>query len=118
MTFFVSENLKNRISESDFLEDKDEKENINEGIFVKAFLKEKVYRFEFISFSKKANKKELVVSIPETYRYLNQVINNDTIFKIYSYNNCIEHIKFKNSEWQIIKQNERSYYLLKIITDI
>ena len=56
--------------------------------------------------------------MPETFRYLNQILSNKTKFKVISFENVVDSIEFKDSNWEIIKQNERSYYFLKILTDV
>lgn len=122
MSFFVSDSLKGRVTENELVDDKKsyiETETEDFGLFANIRVDDSTtYEFEFLRINKKNNVFEIVIEIPQTFKYLNHLFESTSSIEIK--NNVATLFTFKSaiSNFTLEKQNERSCYLLKIVIDV
>lgn len=114
MSFFISESLKGRVTEESLLADDDDKLRAEKNLFVKAVFNDHFHDFELCSFSIKSQSKELTIEIPDSYKYLKSLLTSKVEFQIVSAEGIITKVKNDNADYEVISQNKRSCYLLKI----
>ena len=142
MSFFVSEALKGRVTEEDLAEEiNDNIEEKSSSVIVRANFRgqtkstrnkfsfaetvetlnliTKTHDFYFDSLLKKGRKHTLCLEVSQSYEFLSDLINSDILFEVISFGDIIGSYNFNKTEndWELIKQNERNCYLLKIIID-
>jgi len=119
VSFFVSDALKGRVTENDLLEDSktyiDEEEDNSVLVVTIKTADEVLHEFEFVKLDKKEHNAVLSIEIPITYKYMHQIIGShveinlkNNLSSIFQSNTTIDNI-------ELVKQNERSCYLLKIV---
>lgn len=122
MSFFVSDSLKGRVTENELVDDKKsyiETETEDFGLFANIRVGDSAtYEFEFLRINKKNNVFEIVIEIPQTFKYLNHLFESTSSIEIK--NNVATLFTFESaiSNFTLEKQNERSCYLLKIVIDV
>lgn len=116
MSFFVSDSLKGRISEEDLIKDNEEKtlESVS-SVFVKAKFENFLHDFEFVSLERKKNFQKLVIEIPQSYLHLSKMLKSNVEFEVSAYDGAVSRVYKTESNYELIKQNRRNCYLLKII---
>ena len=116
MSCFVSESLKGRISEEDLIKDTEDKtlESVS-SVFVKAKFENFSHDFEFVSLERKKNFQKLVIEIPQSYLHLSKMLKSNVEFEVSAYDGAVTKIYKAESNYELIKQNRRNCYLLKIV---
>jgi len=119
VSFFVSDALKGRVTENDLLEDSktyiDEEED-NSVLVVTIKTSDKVlHEFEFVKLDKKEHNAALSIEIPITYKYMHQIIGSHVEINLKNNLSSIFQSSTTIDNFELIKQNERSCYLLKIV---
>ena len=121
MSFFVSDVLKERVAEqtllkgdSTYIEVEDENTNLVVAIQT---LDKSFHQFEFISLKKQKSNTILSIEIPLTYKYVHQIIGSEVRINLKNNLNNIFNVHITIDNFELIKQNERSCYLLKIVID-
>ena len=121
MSFFVSDALKERVAEQTLLKDDStyievEDENTNLVVAIQT-LDKSFHQFEFISLKKQKSNTILCIEIPLTYKYVHQIIGSEVRINLKNNLNSIFNVHITIDNFELIKQNERSCYLLKIVID-
>lgn len=121
MSFFVSDALKERVAEQTLLKDDStyievEDENTNLVVAIQT-LDKSFHQFEFISLKKQKSNTILSIEIPLTYKYVHQIIGSEVRINLKNNLNSIFNVHITIDNFELIKQNERSCYLLKIVID-
>ena len=121
MSFFVSDALKERVTEQTLLKDDStyievEDENTNLVVAIQT-LDKSFHQFEFISLKKQKSNTILSIEIPLTYKYVHQIIGSEVRINLKNNLNSIFNVHITIDNFELIKQNERSCYLLKIVID-
>lgn len=121
MSFFVSDALKERVTEKTLLKDDSayievEDENTNLVVAIQT-LDKSFHQFEFISLKKQKSNTILSIEIPLTYKYVHQIIGSEVRINLKNNLNSIFNVHITIDNFELIKQNERSCYLLKIVID-
>lgn len=121
MSFFVSDVLKERVAEQTLLKDDStyievEDENTNLVVAIQT-LDKSFHQFEFISLKKQKSNTILSIEIPLTYKYVHQIIGSEVRINLKNNLNSIFNVHITIDNFELIKQNERSCYLLKIVID-
>ena len=121
MSFFVSDALKERVTEQSLLEDDGtyiEGEDENTSLIVSIqTLDKSLHEFEFISLKKQKSRSVLSIEIPLTYKYVHQIIGSKVRVNLKNNLSIIFSKQLTIDNFELIKQNERSCYLLKIVID-
>ena len=121
MSFFVSDVLKERVTEKSLLEVSStyiEGEDENTSLIVSIqTLDESLHEFEFISLKKQKSRSVLRIEIPLTYKYIHQIIGSKVRVNLKNNLSIIFSKQLTIDSFELIKQNERSCYLLKIVID-
>ncbi len=121
MSFFVSDVLKERVTEKSLLEVSStyiEGEDENTSLIVSIqTLDESLHEFEFISLKKQKSRSVLRIEIPLTYKYVHQIIGSKVRVNLKNNLSIIFSKQLTIDSFELIKQNERSCYLLKIVID-
>ena len=121
MSFFVSDVLKERVTEKSLLEVSStyiEGEDENTSLIVSIqTLDESLHEFEFISLKKQKSRSVLRIEIPLTYKYVHQIIGSKVRVNLKNNLSIIFSKQLTIDSFELIKQNERSCYLLKIFID-
>ena len=121
MSFFVSDALKGRVTENDLLEDESTYINEKNSSVLTVEIQTQdgaLHEFEFISLVK--NKQSIILSIelPITYKFIHQIIGSEVKINLKNNLSSIFQSKVSIDNFELIKQNERSCYLLKIVIGI
>jgi hypothetical protein len=121
VSFFVSDVLKERVAEQTLLKDDStyievEDENTNLVVAIQT-LDKSFHQFEFISLKKQKSNTILSIEIPLTYKYVHQIIGSEVRINLKNNLNSIFNVHITIDNFELIKQNERSCYLLKIVID-
>jgi len=121
VSFFVSDALKERVTEQTLLKDDStyievEDENTNLVVAIQT-LDKSFHQFEFISLKKQKSNTILSIEIPLTYKYVHQIIGSEVRINLKNNLNSIFNVHITIDNFELIKQNERSCYLLKIVID-
>jgi len=121
VSFFVSDVLKERVTEKSLLEDSStyiEGEDENTSLVVSIqTLDKSLHEFEFISLKKEKLNTSLTIEIPLTYKYVHQIIGSEVKINLKNNLSSIFNTHTTIDNFELIKQNERSCYLLKIVID-
>mgnify|MGYP003155444492 CR=1 FL=1 len=100
MSFFVSEALKGRVTEENLIEDEKIKNSENESsIFVRASFDNFSHAFE----------------IPDSYQFISKMLESFVTFEIVTSQGILEKTSTKESDFELVRQYERSCFLLKIV---
>lgn len=121
MSFFVSDALKERVTEQSLLEDSDtyieaEDESTNLIVSIQT-LDKALHEFEFTSLKKEKSSAVLSIEIPLTYKYMHQIVGSKVEINLKNNLSIIFSAQLTVDNFELIKQNERSCYLLKIVID-
>jgi len=121
MSFFVSDALKERVTEQSLLEDSStyiEAEDDSTNLIVAIQTLDKaLHEFEFISLKKEKSSAVLSIEIPLTYKYMHQIVGSKVEINLKNNLSIIFSAQLTIDNFELIKQNERSCYLLKIVID-
>ena len=117
MSFFVSESLKGRITEDDLVKDSDSTTALESvsPVYVKARFDNLSHDFEFVSLEKNKSLQTLVIEIPQSYAHLSKMLRSHITFEVNAMDGTIGVFKTSENNYELIKQNRRNCYLLKII---
>ena len=116
MSFFVSEALKGRVTEENLIEDEKIKNSENESsIFVRASFDNFSHDFTFVSFKKEKLRKVLAFEIPDSYQFISKMLESFVTFEIVTSQGILEKTSTKESDFELVRQYERSCFLLKIV---
>ena len=116
MSFFVSDSLKGRVTEENLLDEKEKTKKLkSEIVYVSAEFEKFSHNFKFVSFKKEKFKKLLIVEVHESYRHLSTLLNSSAKFVIHAPDGILSCATAKEWNYELIRQNERSCYLLKIV---
>ena len=116
MSFFVSESLKGRVTEENLLDTKQEGEKLErEAVYVRVSFEKFSHEFKFISLKKEKLLKTLAIEIPQSYKFLSALLSSNSKFEVIASDGVLNKITLKEDNYEIIRQNERSCYLLKIV---
>ena len=122
MSFFVSDALKGRVTEEEVAKDTkfeyidEDLQRQNLTVFIRTEDKTE-HEFEFVRLSKEKNKIEIVFEIPHTYRFLPEIFKTFIYIKISNDFGSLFDTVTKIENFDLVKQNERNCYLLKIVID-
>lgn|GEM_PF-7002375 len=121
MSFFVSDALKERVTEKSLLEDSNtyiESEDSSTNLIVAIqTIDSALHEFEFISLKKEKSSSVLSIEIPLTYKYIHQIVESKVEINLKNNLSIIFSAQLTIDNFELIKQNERSCYLLKIVID-
>jgi hypothetical protein len=118
LSFFVSDALKGRITEENLLDEKEKNKKLErEIVYVSAKFENFSHDFKFVSFKKEKSVETLTIEVHESYRYLSTLLKPDSKFIVNAPDGIISCMTLKKNSYEIIRQNERSCYLLKIFID-
>ena len=116
MSFFVSDELKGRVTEENLLDESEKNKKLkSEIVYVNAKFQDFSHNFKFVSFKKENFVESLVIEIHESYGYLSTLLNSVVNFSINAPDGILNSLDVKNDNYELIRQNERSCYLLKIV---
>jgi hypothetical protein len=117
MTFFVSDILKDRITEKQILEDDNiESNDLDNSIYAEIEIKKKhLHKFYLNRFCKDSSKITLEIDIPQTYKFLTNIITSEINITIRNNFDIVFKTTTDNFSFELIKQNERNSYLLIIV---
>lgn len=123
MTFFVSDSLKERVSEKEL--DKDSKiaymdENLSDqNLSVRIQSKDgSAHVFEFRQLMRSADFVQLSFEIPQTYRFTSKLFEDEIQVSLKNDFGILLAVTTKIVIFDLIKQNERNCYLLKIFIEV
>lgn len=123
MTFFVSDSLKERVSEKEL--DKDSKiaymdENLSDqNLSVHIQSKDgSAHVFEFRQLMRSADFVQLSFEIPQTYRFTSKLFEDEIQVSLKNDFGILLAVTTKIVIFDLIKQNERNCYLLKIFIEV
>ena len=116
MSFFVSESLKGRVTEENLLDTKQGDEKLErEAVYVRVSFEKFSHEFKFISLKKEKLLKTLIIEIPQSYKFLSALLTPNSKFEVIASDGVLSQATLKEDNYEIIRQNERSCYLLKIV---
>lgn len=118
MSFFVSDSLKNRVTEENLLEENASYviEDLDFDYSVVIEVEDKTtYQFELLSFFKKNKKNHIKFIIPDSYKYLFKVLESSKILMIKNNNSVIFKCEINKFTFNLKKSQKRNCYYLKII---
>jgi len=123
LTFFVSDSLKERVSEKEL--DKDSKiaymdENLSDqNLSVRIQSKDgSAHVFEFRQLMRSADFVQLSFEIPQTYRFTSKLFEDEIQVSLKNDFGILLAVTTKIVIFDLIKQNERNCYLLKIFIEV
>ena len=116
MSFFVSDALKDRVTENVLIED--EKSPDTDFLTAIVNFKECTHKFRIESLCSSKNNKAIVFEIPESYAFLSSMLNGDIEIKVNTYDQFLEKMVFKNYSYERVKQNDRNCYFLRIVSKV
>ena len=116
MSFFVSDSLKGRVTEKELEKDeRGETQSSSSLIYVRASFDKFSHDFTFVSYKSEKRSRSLTIEIPESYEFISQILNSLVTFEIVTSDGVLDKIKSMRDDFELIRHNERSCYLLKIV---
>lgn len=123
MTLLVSDSLKGRVTENEFAKDS-KIEYVDESLadpnlFIHIQTKDELdHIFEFRQLTRSADFVQLSFEIPQTYRFTSNLFENEIQVSLKNDFKILFTASTKIDIFDLIKQNERNCYLLKIVIEV
>lgn len=123
MTFFVSDSLKGRVTEEELAKDS-RIEYIDESLAdpnLSVYIQTDdgaEHMFEFRQLTRTSEYSQLTFEIPQTYRFTSKLFEDQIQITLKNDFGTILSAQTKIDIFDLIKQNERNCYLLKIVIDV
>lgn len=123
MTFFVSDSLKGRVTEEELAKDS-RIEYIDENLAdenLSVYIQSgdgSEHIFEFRQLTRSSDYTQLSFEIPQTYRFISKLFEDEIQVSLKNDFGTLLAAQTKIDIFDLIKQNERNCYLLKIVIDV
>jgi hypothetical protein len=111
----VSKSLQGRVTEESLTKEEPVESLDTEDVHVSVSFQNVTHNFKFISFQNHSAFKKLCLEVPQTYRHLTSLLEPTSFFEVKAPDGTLDSFELENGTYEIIKQNERSCYLLKIV---
>ena len=115
MSFFVSKSLQGRVTEENLIDQNPGISTAPETVYVSASFESFDHDFNFVSYQNHPSFCKLCLEVPQTYKYLARLLQPDTCFKVAAPDGNLDSFRLGTGTYELVKQNERSCYLLKIV---
>lgn len=123
MTLLVSDSLKGRVTENELAKDS-KIEYVDESLadpnlFIHIQTKDELdHIFEFRQLTRSADFVQLLFEIPQTYRFTSNLFEDEIQVSLKNDFGILFTASTKIDIFDLIKQNERNCYLLKIVIEV